>query len=244
MKIAFWDKLQALRTAETGKWKKWLWLPAAVLIVWAGFFAFDELTQLPPQEAVIQGLAKTINTPSYRYHATASRILDEQETVISEIRGEKNLSGVHLTGNLPIISAEVEVYHLGDTLYRRDSLTAGWVVVPEQGKPAVEQLIAEINPLGAFHFSPEDNIDVKKAGSAKTGGRSCRVYEVMGRGVNEYMALYWQDFNYRLWIDKKDGVIRRAEVLAEHRDNSQHILKIIVELTDFNEDIEIAAPAN
>ncbi|MDX9872276.1 MAG: hypothetical protein RBT41_07645 [Clostridia bacterium] len=242
MKTGLIEKLKNIRTLEIGKWKRWGYLLPAVLLVWAGFYAYGELTQLPPQEAVLQGLAKTINTPSYRYHAVAVRNLDGQETLISEVSGEKNLQGVHLKGNLPIIQAEVEVYHLGDTLFRRDSLTDGWVVVPEQGRPAVEQLIAEINPLGAFHFTEQDNIVVKRVGKESIRGKSCRIYEVMGRGVNEYMALYWQDFNYRLWIDKKDGVIRRAEVLAEHRDNSLHHLKITVEMMDFNETIEIQPP--
>jgi hypothetical protein len=64
----------------------------------------------------------------------------------------------------------------------------------------------------------------------------------MGRGVNEYMALYWQDFKYRIWVNKKDGVIQKAEIMAEHRDNSQHLLQITVELSSFNDTIEINPP--
>jgi len=231
-------------TFNVGK-MPWKWLVAVFLIiilVYAGLYLYNEMTLLPPHEAVIQGLTKTVNMPSFRYKSMAVRILDGQETVMSEVSGEKNLKGVHLQGSLPIIKAEVEIYHMGDVLYRRDSLTDGWVIVPEQGRPAVEQLIAEINPLGAFHFSEQDNIEVKYLGKEKVNRQTCRLYEVMGRGVNEYMALYWQDFKYRIWVNKKDGVIQKAEIMAEHRDNSQHLLQITVELSSFNDTIEINPP--
>ncbi|MCR4441832.1 MAG: hypothetical protein QHH10_06790 [Peptococcaceae bacterium] len=222
-----------------GKWWKLL---AACFLAALLVYGINELTAPPPKEAVLQGLVKTLNAKSYRYRAVAVRVLEGKESIISEINGEKNLRGVHLQGSLPIIKAEVEIYHLGDVLYRRDSLTKGWVVVPDKERAAVEKLIAEINPLGAFHFTERDNIDVKYVGREKAGGKTCRLYEVMGRGGNKYMELYWEDFNYRLWIDRKEGVIRRAEIMAEHRDNSRHLLKIDVELKDFNEPVDIKGP--
>jgi len=223
-------------------WKLLAGCLLAAFLAWGSIYIYGELTAPPPKEAVLQGLAKTLNARSCRYRAVAVRVLEGKESVISEINGEKNLRGVHLWGTLPIIKAEVEVYHLGDVLYRRDSLTKGWVSVPGKDRAAVERLIAEINPLGAFHFAEQDNIDARYAGLEKAGGKICRLYEVMARGTNKYMELYWEDFNYRVWIDRQDGFIRRAEIVAEHRDNSRHLLKIEVELKDFNEPVEIMEP--
>jgi len=221
----------------------WKWIAALVvtsLLVYGNIYIFEELTRLPPGEAVLQGLSKTINAQSYRFEALAKRTLEGKETVISEVKGEKNIKGVHIKGILPIIQSEVEVYHLGDVMYRRDTFTQGWLEVPNKSRAAVEQLISEINPLGVFRFS--DDIDVKYVGKEKVGKKACRVYEVMGRGENKFMELYWQDFNYRLWIDKKEGVIRKAEVMAEHRDNSQHRLGVTILLYDLNEPVEIIPP--
>ena len=221
----------------------WKWVAAfvvTILLVWGNIYLYEELTRLPPQEAVLQGVNKTINAQSYRYEALAKRILDGQESVISEVRGEKNIKGVHLAGTLPIIQAEIEVYHLGDKMYRRDTFSGGWLEVPVKSRAAAEQLIAEINPLGVFHFV--ENPDAKYTGKEKVGQKVCRVYEVIGRGENKFMELYWQDFNYRLWIDQKEGVIRKAEVMAEHRDNSQHQLKVTILLDDLNEPVEVIPP--
>lgn len=223
----------------------WKWAAALLLIIVLlniSFYLYEEWTLLAPNEAVLEGLLKTVNMQSYRYNVTAVRILEGKESVISEVDGEKNAKGVHLKGSLPIIMADVEIYHMGDILYRRDTLTDGWVVVPDKGRSAIEKLIAEINPLGVFHFSEQDNIEAKYIGKEKVDGNTCRMYEVMGRGVNKYMELYWQDFKYRIWIDKGKGVIRKAQIMAEHRDNAQHLLQITLELSDFDELIEIMPP--
>lgn len=221
----------------------WKWISVLFVILMFGFgtnLLYEKLTRLPPLEAVEQGLGKTLTAQSFRYAAVAKRTLDRKESVISDLTGEKNLKGVHIKGTIPLIKADVEVYQYPDAMYRRDSLTQGWVTVPSTGRANMEQLIAEINPLSAFNFN--ENIEAKYAGQAKIDGDTCRVYEVMARGQNKYLELYWQDFNYLLWLDKKEGFIRKAEITAEHRDNSQHILKLSVTLWDFNESFEITPP--
>lgn len=223
-------------------WKWLLVLLISVVLVFGNIFLYEELTRPEPQEAVLQGLAKSLNAQNYRYQATARRILDGKETVISEIWGEKSPQGVHLKGNLPIIKAEVEVYQLGDKMYRKDPLTQGWLVVANRGKASMEQLIVELNPLSVFSFS--EDIAVKYRGQEKVAAVPCRVYEVMTKGENKFLELYWQDFNYRIWLDKKDGYLRKAEVSAEHRDNSLHSLTVGINFSAYNEPIEIKAPVN
>lgn len=154
--------------------------------------------------------------------------------------GERSSQGVHLKGNLPIIEAEVEIYQINDKMYRRDPLTAGWLVVSANGKASMEQLISELNPLGVFNVSAE--FDVMYSGTAKVNGAACRVYEVMTKGENKYLELYWQDFNYRFWIGKRDGYLHKAEITAEHRDNSLHILTVSINFSDYYEPIELQAP--
>ncbi len=223
--------------------KPWKWLIGVVvtlLLIYANVFIYEELTKLPPKEAVQQGLSKTMASTSYSYRAVAMRTLDGKESVISDVSGEKYLQDVHIKGSLPIIKAEVEVYQVGDTMYRRDVMTHGWLVVPGNGRASMEELIAEINPLGAFHFSSD--FDVRYVGREKVDRQTCRVYEIMTRGQNKFLELYWQDFNYRVWIDRGEGLIRKAEITAEHRDDPRHLLKVSIELKDFNKPLEIKAP--
>jgi len=224
--------------------KAWKWgaaLSLLLLLVYASCFFIAELKRLPPAEEVRQGLVKTINAKSYRYSSETKRIYNREATLISEIKGEKALTSVHIEGNIPLINAKIEVYRVEDTMYRRDSLTANWVVVPIASQSAVEQLIAEVNPLAVFDFTAE--IDVSCTGSERVQGRACRVYEVMKRGESKYLELYWTDYTFRVWIDKRDALIRKAEVRAEHRDNSLYLLEMTVLFWDYNEPISITRPA-
>lgn len=222
---------------------RWRWVVGVFLLVlfsYVGKYVYEEVTQLSPNEAVLQGLTKTLNAQSYRYQAVAKRSLQGKESIISNLSGEKNQQGVHIKGELPIINAEVEIYKIGDKMYRKDPTTKGWLTVPERGKVSMEELISEINPLGAFFFN--EAMEVKYTGKKRVDRRICRVYEIMSRGQNKFMELYWEDFNYRLYIDKEIGVIRKVEIVAEHRDNPQHELSVIIYMKDFNIPLTIEPP--
>lgn len=211
-------------------------------LLFGGRLIFEELNKPLPQEAVVQGITQTLQAQNYRYYAVAKRNLNEQETVISEIWGEKSPQGVHLKGNLPIIEAEVEIYQLNDKMYRRDPLTEGWLIVSDNGKASMEQLITELNPLGVFNVATE--FEARYSGTERIEGTPCRIYEVMTKGENKYVELYWQDFNYRFWVGKRDGNIHKAEISAEHRDNSLHTLTVSIIFSNYHEPIELQAPVD
>lgn len=221
---------------------KWLIIClAVVLLFWGGRYLCEEVNRLPPDEAVKQSLTKTLNAETYRFKVTAKRSQDGQEAVISEISGEKSLDGVYLQGSLPLIKAEVEIIHLGDQLYRKDVYTKKWVTVPAEGRIGLEQLITELNPLSVFKFT-DGSFEVKEAGKEKVDGQTCRVYEIMTKGENKYLQLFWQDFNYILWVDKKDGLLRQARISAEHREMVNHSLSIEVLFFDYHVPFELKPP--
>jgi hypothetical protein len=221
---------------------KWLLISLVIVLLFlGGRFIYEEANRLPPDEAVKQSLTKTLNAETYRFKVTAKRSQDGQEAVISEISGEKSLDGVHLQGSLPLIKAEVEIIHLGDQLYRKDIYTKKWVTVPAEGRIGLEQLITELNPLSVFKFT-DGSFEVKEAGKEKVAGQTCRVYEIMTKGENKYLQLFWQDFNYILWVDKKDGLLRQARISGEHREMVNHTLSIEVLFFDYHVPFELKPP--
>jgi hypothetical protein len=223
---------------------KWKWLVIfllAVILFYGTSYIYGELNKLPPEEAVQQSLVKTLQAESYRFQVIAKRSQGGNDTLISDIHGEKSAEGVHLQGSIPLIKADLDLYYLGETIYRKDAAAKNWVVIPAEGRVGVEQLIAELNPLGVFNF-PEGNFVVREMGTERIAGKSCRVYEVMTKGENKYLELFWQDFNYILWVDKKKGLIRQARIMAEHRERAEHTLRIDLSFTDYNVPIELKAP--
>ncbi|MDD2401401.1 MAG: hypothetical protein PHI90_04385 [Clostridia bacterium] len=226
------------------KKSKYKWIGIIILLfglLYGGSYVYEELTRLPPKEAVKIGTENTIRANNYRFRVVSSRVLEGEEVVLSDVYGDRCSRGIHLKGTLPLIQADVEIYHIGENIYRKDSCSENWVKVPARGRVAIEQLIAELNPLESFNFL-DNKFEAKYVGKEKVDGRKCYKYEVMTRGENKYLELFWRSFNYIIWIDKNDNLIRKASVIAEHLDNSQHCLNIVVSITDYEELIEIKAP--
>lgn len=221
----------------------WRWVTAVIitiLLIFGNTLLFEVLTRLPPDEAVLKALNASSNAGTYTYQVTATRSINDEEQLISDIQGDKGINGVHLVGSLPIVNAQVEIFQIGETVYRKDSYSNDWLIVPQRSKPGLEQLISELNPLASFYFS--DKVDARYVGQERLGKKKCRVYEVMTRGENKFMELYWQEFKYIIWVDKKDEYISKALITAEHRDDSRHTLTVEITFRNYNGDIEITPP--
>ncbi len=223
------------------KWKWFVTFLLAVVLFYGTSYIYGEMNKLPPEEAVKQSLVKTFQVENYRFQVIAKRSQEGKDVLISDIHGEKSAEGIHLQGSIPLIKADVDLYYLGETIYRKDASTKNWVMIPAGGRVGVEQLIAELNPLGVLNF-PEGNFVVQEAGTERLGGKSCRVYEVMTKGESKYLGLFWQDFDYILWVDKKEGLIRQARITAEHREKAGQTLSVDLLLTDYHLPIELKAP--
>lgn len=223
------------------KWKGLIFLFSFFLLFYGGRCLYQLATQPTPQEAVQQGLRNILQAENYCFQVQAIRQLKGEESVLSDLQGQKSPEGIYLCGVLPLLNANIEIYYLGETLYRRDPFTQGWVVVPTGGRVGIETLIQELNPLSAFNF-PEGNFSVKYTGKERVNRKKCRVFEVMTRGENKYLELFWQDFNYILWIEEKGKFIRQAQITAEHRDDAAHYLKIVCTFDRVNVPLKIQPP--
>ena len=126
------------------------------------------------------------------------------------------------------------------TTYRKDSINGAWLEIPASDRESLEQLMMELNPLGAFFF--ENGMDARFRKREKAGRISCRLFEIITRGENQWMAFFWEDFKYRLWVDTQEGYLRKGEIIAEHRDNSLMGLKIILEFSDYDQSMDIQLP--
>jgi len=85
--------LLSILDPQRSLWKWALLLLAVFFLLYGGRYIYEEANRLPPDEAVKQCVLKALNAESYRFQVTAKRIQDGQETVISEINGEKSLAG-------------------------------------------------------------------------------------------------------------------------------------------------------
>ena len=193
----------------------------------------------PPEELVIRAIAETIEAPCYRYYSISKRIADGNETLLSEVWGEKNRESTHLSGKIHIVNSDFEIYQVNNKFYRQDIVNKQWLVVDDVGKEATQQLIQEIDPLGNFIFA--GSIDAEYLGKEKIDGKRCKKYQIISYNDNDYLAASYGEFFYTVWVDR-DGHLRQAEVRAVDKENPDMQLKMSVQFTVSEEEIIIEAP--
>lgn len=213
---------------------------ASALVIGGGIFYFN-YDPLTPEEAVNQAISNTLNAESYRYKAISKRVLNDEEKLLSEAEGEKNKESVHFIGKLFLVNSEFEYYQIGEQIYRKDPFSANWLVVDDMGMAVTEQLIQEINPLGAFQF--QEIVAVEYVGKEEIEDKKFKKYIVQANTENKYLAGLWQDFTYTIWTDtSKDRSIKKAEIMAQSKKAPEQYLIMSIEFADYNKEIVINPP--
>jgi hypothetical protein len=103
-----------------------------------------------------------------------------------------------------------------------------------------ELFITEFNPLGNFNF--KDVPVIKKIKSEEVKGTKLIVLELRPIVQNSLMELNYDDFVYRVWLDPKQQVIKKAHISATGKNGSKDKLEITLEMFDFNKQIKISPP--
>jgi len=239
-----WDKEGDVVGRIKRKQKRILVFIALLLmaVIWGGSRIISELPyrNLTAAEVVSQGIDKIKLGKSYSFTMQAKEIKEGQEKQLADLKGDVCQGNAQIAGNLPFINAEINLVRVGNDLYRKDSISDRWFKIPVADMESAEEFMMEINPLSIFENM--ENVQVNYVGKEKVEGRRCRVYEVMTKGEREWMTYFWQDYNYRIWIDQKEGYLKKGEVYAEHRDNSKHQMYLLVIVDDYGKNIDIKAP--
>lgn len=222
--------------------KRWRFMLAILLLgaaAWAGYYLWlQPAVLMPASELVEKAVHQTADTPSYRYTLLATLEVDGRTQIWSDIAGERSNQDVHIVGRM--LSTPVEMYQVGKTSYNRDPFTNKWYIV--EGYDLNEQtiLMMEINPLSNLNFKAV--VEAEYAGREKVKGKDCWVINCRPDLENQLLEVLWQDFRYQLWIDRREGLIRKAVMEAKSRNSTTSSLKITMEIFDFNQPINITPP--
>jgi len=218
----------------------------AILVVCAivGFFSYERIhdyyikSKLDPQIELNRAIKNMEEITSYRYSLLSTFTVNGRKEVVSKVTGEKQDGNTHIKGEM--VNTPVDIYYLDRTIYNYDSLAKKWLVIPSNTSNSEELLISELNPLSNFKF--KEIKTVEKLGFEDTDGTECLLVKCKPAVESELLETMWKDFEYRLWINFREGLINKAELNATNKKTTSTKLNITVKFSDINENIKIEAP--
>jgi hypothetical protein len=83
---------------------------------------------------------------------------------------------------------------------------------------------------------------VEKVGFETVDGAECLLVKCRPSVESQFFENLWKDFEYNIWIDYHDDIVRKAVLSATNKRNDKTNLEIQVEFSDFGKNIEITAP--
>ncbi|HPF19740.1 MAG TPA: hypothetical protein PLC88_00210 [Syntrophomonas sp.] len=225
--------------------KKTYWLSGIAVILLLALVAsagqimdYYEKSKLQPDVELQSALKKMPQLNSFRYRLQSGFTVDNREEVISRVEGETTDGNTHIKGEM--VNTPIDIYYIDRTIYNWDSFSQKWLVIESGTSNSGELLISELNPLSNFQYKNVQ--DIKKIGFTKVDGEECLVVGCKPSLQNQLLESLWKNFEYRLWIDFHNRVIKKAVLTAVNQRNEQTRLKIEAEFFDINKKITIKPP--
>ncbi len=207
-------------------------------LIIGGLTAYKVFTKADPQQTLESALKKTAEAKSYRYSITQQMAVDGSNKQLTQITGERSDTSTHIKGIM--YSSEVDIYHIGDTLYQKDQFSKKWMKVKGNTPAAQEIFMTELDPLSGFNF--KELGEVKFLGTEKVNAQKATVYQLNPSVQNQLMEVLWTDFSYKLYISTKTNYLVKGVLQAKSKVKPENALTMTVEFKDFGQGIEIKAP--
>lgn len=216
--------------------KRGLLFLIAISIVVIGGIVARLLWQPNPGELVGLSLERLNNATSFRFNVAQHQWVEGKERVLTQIQGEKDGGNTRILGQL--VGSEVEMIHIGDSLYIKDPFNKKWSRFTST--PASQEVfLAELNPLSSLQF--KELGEVVLSGQDRVNGDKVWVCNLKPSVQNPIMEEFWTDFAYTLFIRKSDKMLVKAELKAKSKAKAEP-MTIIMEFKDVGKKLNIQAP--
>ncbi|GBF33218.1 hypothetical protein DCCM_2317 [Desulfocucumis palustris] len=205
------------------------------VLVW-GVISLLGTAKVVPEELFNHSLQNTLTSHSYRYSV---EVKQNGSDVISTVQGERvEPDRVHIKGAM-LKSRDIEFIQISDVTYMKDPWSSRWITLEDSKLAQAELFLTEFNPLSMFNF--KDVPEVKVSGSERVDGVKTVLMELKPSVSNPYLEFKYVDYDYKIWADPKDQLIRKA-VLEANLPAGQKGMTVEMKFWDFNEPLIIEKP--
>lgn len=206
-----------------------------LMLLW-GIGSLFSNSRVAPEELFDYALQNTLASTSYRYSV---EVKQEGQEVISSIQGERvEPDRVRIKGSM-LKSKSIEFIQLDNTTYMKDPWSDCWITLEENKLAQSELFITEFNPLALFNF--KDVPEIKNGGRDRVDGVKTVVLELKPVVQNPYLELKYVDYDYKVWIDPDQKLIRKAGMEAKLPGGKTGMV-VNMKFWDYNQPIFIEKP--
>jgi len=219
-------------------WKAVIIILLVSILSMAGKVYYEWVNRVIPEELLPHAIERTTSVNSYRYHVGLKLKVNGEDRLLSRVKGERQNDQFHLQGE--IAGQEVDVIYVDNKVYMKDAVSGRWMV--NHGGDIFQQdlFMVEVNPIASLEYQALNNINYLGIEKDRV---DAYVMEYSPVVTNQMLTTYWQDFKYKVWIEKRSKRVFKAEVFADHKDASHNGLHMQLVLYDFNKKINIEAPS-
>ncbi|SHK29628.1 hypothetical protein [Desulforamulus aeronauticus] len=208
-----------------------------LLMIVISKFWFFGTTRVDEAKTLEEALDKTFASQSFRF-VVESKLVGENE-FYSKVEGERVLPDkVHIKGT--VLKTPVEFTQIDNNTYMKDPFSGKWLTLKDMKMSQTELFVSELNPLANFNFKdiPEQSL----VGEERLDGTKCLVYELKPNVENVFLEDQFDDFYYKVWVDKNELTIRQATIRANKVGSDPGGLEILIKLWDYNGVLKIDVP--
>lgn len=209
-----------------------------ILVFWMGL-TFINRVSVSDDKLLDDAIVKTLACSTYRYNVN---VRQNGKDTITMVEGERaGPNKVHIKGTMQ--NSQMEFFYIDDVTYMKDPWSERWFTMKGNSLIQSELFMSEFNPMGLLQF--REVTQINNLGSEEIDGVKTVVLEIMPHVSNPLLELKYNEFKFKIWIDPKESLIRKAEMLASATGGTENLtedLMVTINFKDFDEKISIIPP--
>jgi hypothetical protein len=209
-------------------------------LVWYGYSYYIENIKINSDKIWQNTITKTLASKSYSFHVKLDLNVGDHKVQLSDIVGQKNQKNFHITGIIQ--NQKIEAFQIGNMTYLKDSINKKWLRIPDNAVFIEDYFLAEINPLSLFAFTNIE--DFRYLGLAKANNAQYYIFTCKGSLNNPFFNKFFEDFKYKIWVEKTSKRITKATIIAQNKQNLNNTLNVQVKISEFDHNFKFIAPNN
>lgn len=164
---------------------------------------------LPPAELAADATARLTALNSVTFHTDTRLDINGESVSLGSIDGQICGNDLHICGN--VLGSDTNIYQIGGTTYRQDTLTEQWLTTDDGELLTNPSLLTDADPREFFRLAQLG--DVTEGAAQEIGGEKCRCISFVPSSVSGELEKYFDEIACTIWVTR-GGQIARSEISA------------------------------